>query len=407
MPRALRPWLLAWLLLTAASVALHAWLWPAGGIEPSGVPGPVRVVGNVVYTLNLPAWIALLWIHPPARFGGWVFAVPAFGVGWAAWLGLVFGVRTWRARVRPARGTTGPSMPERRRWMVEATTELAGAAVAVPVAYGTLVEPWTLRVTRYRLPVRDLPVELDGLRLALFADPHVGPRVPDEFITRAVSTTLDLKPDAILLLGDYIHAVTPMPRRAAELLAPLVASGIPMVGVRGNHDWRGGVDRAGPALRALGVRFIDNDRVFLDGSRRIHDEPPAGPALCLAGLGDLHEHEVDLAAALRGVPAVMPRLILAHQPATTWHPDLRPANTPGGPRIDAMVCGHTHGGQVNLPLVGSPAQWIGWMAGYTRGIDRRATFPVVVSSGIGLSLIPVRIGAPPEIVELTLVRDQA
>ncbi len=398
-------WLAVWLLLTAAASALHAALWLSGD-PTTGLAASAfwRLTGDVVYALNLPAWIAVLFAHPPARFGGVEFAIIAYGLGWLVWLSVILGARWLRRTSGRGRATKPVSNPARRRLLIDAGLG-AGAAVTLgPVAYGTLVEPWSLRITRHTLTIRDLPPGLRGLRVALFADPHVGPRVPDEFIRRAVQATLDLKPDLILLLGDYIHIAAPAARRSAELIAPLVSAGIPHAAVRGNHDWRGGRDFVSDALRAVGVRFIDNDRLFLDESRRLLDQPPPGdaPTLCLAGLGDLHEHVVDVAAALRDVPQTTPRLVLAHQPATAWHPDLARAGTPDGPRIDAMVCGHTHGGQVNLPVLGSPAKWLGWLNGYTSGVDRRRPFPVVVSSGIGLSLIPVRLNAPPEIVELTL-----
>lgn len=414
-PRRWLVYLLLWLALTSLATFLHWAQWNAPNHTPPSAAWaqaePLRITGNVVYTLNLPAWVVALWTYPPARYGPAIFAFIAYGLGWACWLGLIAGVlrlRRWLARPRnavtaDAQGDA-PANLSRRALFVNTALGAGAVAVTAPVAYGTLIEPWSLRVTKYTLPIRELPSGLCGLRLAVFADPHVGPRVPDEFIARAVRATLDLKPDVILMLGDYVHAVAPQAQKAASLLAPLVAGAVPVLAVRGNHDWRKGVDLAGSALHAIGVRLVDNERVFLDESHAVHDEPPADgrPVLCIAGLGDLHEHVVDVHRAMRAVPPTCPRIFIAHQPSTALHKDLRAANQPGGPRVDLMISGHTHGGQIVLPLLGTPAHWIGWMDGYTRGVDTRLSFPVVVSSGIGLSLIPVRIGAPPEILEITL-----
>lgn len=427
-----RRWIVAWTLLTAVAVALHwaAWMAP-NGTPPVEVPlissGPARVLGNLIYTFAAPVWQPMIFIVPGARYGGLIYPVVAYGLAIGVWMLIVIGVLVWRRRMlsmssgasarrlggaavreaatqlsasEPACGGTLVPNSSRRALLVNGTVGAAALMAAGPIAYGALIEPWSLRVTRYTIPIRGLPNSLHGVRLALFADPHCGPRVPESFIERAVQTTLDLKPDVICLLGDYIHAVTPQVERAVQLLAPLVRAGVPVVGVLGNHDWRGAGDECSKALSAMGVTMIDNDRVFLDASRRMRTESSGGDELCIAGIGDLHEHVVDVARALRGVPADVPRLVLAHQPATAEHPTIASASRP---RIDLMVSGHTHGGQVVLPLVGAPAKWMGFGGGYVYGLDERNRFPVLISAGIGLSLIPVRLGAAPEIVELTLV----
>jgi predicted MPP superfamily phosphohydrolase len=162
------------------------------------------------------------------------------------------------------------------------------------------------------------------------------------------------------------------------------------------------------ALRAVGVRMIDNNRVFLDVmSRSLTSAPRSAPddALCFVGLGDLLTGDVDPASAFAGIDEGTPRVLLAHVPDTL---ELDSVRAPGGPRIDLALCGHTHGGQIRMPLIGAPGVPSEYGQRYAGGlIDASVTgtrCPVVVSRGIGVSIVPVRIGVPPEVVVVELVR---
>src|SRR5262249_41113746 len=139
---------------------------------------------------------------------------------------------------------------------------LAGAAGMGGV--GTIATPWSLRLRRRRFAIRGLPPVLEGLRVVHIADTHLGPRIPGPFIESAVGLALSLKPDLVGVGGDYIHLNSTLIGRAAALFRPLCEA-LPgrVVGVLGNHDhWCDGEGMAA-AMRAIGVRMIDNDRVFL------------------------------------------------------------------------------------------------------------------------------------------------
>jgi uncharacterized protein len=164
------------------------------------------------------------------------------------------------------------------------------------------------------------------------------------------------------------------------------------------------------ALSAIGVTMLDNRRVFLSSrTRRISREPHTlvpGESLCFAGLGDLEQGTVDFASALGGLPARLPRVVLAHQPDTAEHPALLAGEAGDGTpyRIDLMLCGHTHGGQVALPFTGPLIVPSRFGDKYARGLVQASACPVLVSAGIGLSLVPVRFGVPPEVVLVRLER---
>jgi hypothetical protein len=285
--------------------------------------------------------------------------------------------------------------------LVSGVAALGGAG-----AGAAMWTPWSLTTRRYRVPIADLPRGLDGLRIVQLTDTHLGPRVPASFIEEAVGLARSLHPDVVVLTGDYVHNGRRHIERAAELFRPLVESRngcMGVVAVLGNHDHYADAAAMAAALRARGIRVIDNRRLFVDGGRRLRDEDGGEDGLCLAGLGDLYEDAIDVESALGGVPAKLPRIVLAHNPDTAELSALASNGLPG-PRIDLMISGHTHGGQVSLPLIGPPITMSRFGQKYAHGLVRGPACPVLVSAGVGMSLLPVRIGVPPEVVEITLER---
>ena len=297
----------------------------------------------------------------------------------------------------------------RRRLLIDSSLSIAALGATASLARGTLFTPWHCELTRHRLPIRDLPPGLHGLRLVYISDTHLGPRVDASYIRSVLDRAIALNPDVFLLGGDYIHNGPRQIDPAAALFRPLVATGRPVVGVLGNHDWYADGFASTRALRAVGITMIDNARAFLDADTHRLTTPdphrPAAPSrgLCLAGIGDLWQDRIDPAAALADVPADMPRLLLSHNPDAAEDPRVLGTAPGAAPhRIDLMLSGHTHGGQVKFPFLPPlivPSQF---RFKYARGLIQGPAFPVLVSAGVGVSLIPVRIGVPPEILELTL-----
>lgn len=412
-------WPAAWCVFTTTGTLLHI---AADGPRPliAGVPF-VQTLANTAAIVVTPGW-ALLWKlrhrWPQSMLWGALFAN---AVGWAMILiGLWAAWRVLRWLVSaPGAPAAVVGLPDssRRRFLVQGPAAMVGLVGAGSLVDGACVEPWDLRLRRYSVRIRDLPAGIDGLRIVQLADTHLGPRVPASYISSAVQRAIDLKPDLFALTGDYIHTGARFVAPAAELFVPLARSGVPIVGVLGNHDWYGDGEAMSRTLSELGVHMIDNRRVWLDESRRIVVDPPRGPALCIAGVGDLITDWVDVAAALDGLPSDMPRLLLSHEPDVAEIVGNR-VNVPRyGPmfkgvvqsrepnsRLDLMLCGHTHGGQVVLPIVGS--LWTPSLFGarYLGGLVQGPGFPVIISRGVGMSIIPIRLGCPPELVEITLTR---
>ena len=263
----------------------------------------------------------------------------------------------------------------------------AAAAAATAVAgYAVWVEPRRLVTTRRRLELPRWPRTLDGLRLGLLSDLHAGaPHAGPKAIARAVERLNDEAPDAILLLGDYIDAhplwggrISPaaIARELAALRAPLGT-----YAVLGNHDWKQVGEEMWRALEDAGIEVLEN-RVMKAGD--IH----------VAGLADLRSRRPDLPGALTGVPAGAPVVLLAHDPDVFPYVPARVALT---------LSGHTHGGQVAIPVLRRLAIPSHYGERYARGHVIEGGRHLYITSGLGTSGLPVRLLAPPEVVVLELV----
>lgn len=265
---------------------------------------------------------------------------------------------------------------------------VVAAALALAVR-GFIWEPSQLVEREHTLALPAWPAECDGLRLDVVADTHTGsPRNGLDKLDRLVQRLIDSDADAVLMAGDYVilsvFLGSYIPAETiAEHLKPLTARK-PVYAVLGNHDWWKDGPKVSAAFSAAGVRMIDNQAevVQLRGCR-----------LWIAGIGDLLEGDPDVAGTFAMIDDDAPVVALTHEP------DLFP-QIPA--RTALTVAGHTHGGQIDLwPLRQDPSgfvrgsRWLKWHI----VDDGRHLF---VSPGIGTSILPMRLGVPPEISRLTL-----
>jgi uncharacterized protein len=224
----------------------------------------------------------------------------------------------------------------------------------------------------------------DGLRIAQLSDLHVGRQTPDDLVRAAVAEANALGPDLVVLTGDYVC----MDRRdvglARELLAGLAA---PTYAVLGNHDvW---TDPRGvtSALRSLGYQVLENAWTAVRAR---------GAPLHLVGVGDRITGHEDVGRALSGLPPDAAPLVLAHAPRTADR--LRALDR-------QLVClsGHTHGGQISVPLL-TPLLLAGMAREpYVRGRYRLGGVQLYVNRGVGNSgVVPMRVNSPPEVTLVTL-----
>lgn len=302
----------------------------------------------------------------------------------------------FRARQRASQ-RAGSDAPGRRAFLRRAAGWGVAGGGALLGGYSVLVEPSWLRVVRLRLPLAGLPESLSGLKVAHLTDLHLGRYVSAGHLRQMVQMTNRERPDLVLLTGDYVHGSPGFIRPVFQILARL-ESRLGSAGVLGNHDhW----EDAGESLRQMrtaGIHVLDNRRLWIgEGGLTTVAAPSSG--LCVAGVGDLWEDKQDL-DVLGDAPAEMPRLLLSHNPDFAEGHSARAKKH----RVDLMLAGHTHGGQVRLPGTRSIITPSRYGSKYARGMVQGPAFPVFVSTGVGMTILPVRMLVRPEIVIFTLVR---
>ncbi len=260
----------------------------------------------------------------------------------------------------------------------------AGAAGIIPAA-SAAVEPAEPSAERLTFEVPDLDPAHDGLRVAQLSDLHVGPRTPAATVRAAIEQANAFAPDLVVLTGDYLSHSRSELQAMRDQLGGLVA---PTVAVLGNHDvW---VDPVGAtaALRDHGYEVLENGWT----SVRLRGAP-----LRIVGVGDRHTHREDVSRATRGLPPGAAPLVLAHGPRTA--DALRSLGRP-------LLClsGHTHGGQINVPILTPLLLAALVREPYVRGRYQLDRVQLYVNRGVGMSGIRVRINAPPEVTLATLRR---
>ena len=258
------------------------------------------------------------------------------------------------------------------------------------LVWGFLIEPSRLVVHATTLALPAWPHALDGFKIALLADIHAGaPFIREEKLAEIVAETNRTSPDLILLAGDFVVGNEPLsnpiaPEAIAKALSGLHAR-LGVYAVLGNHDeWEGGA-QVHAALEAEGIHVLDNEVT------EIHDHT-SSTSIWIAGLADLMTRDQKIAATVAKAGDLV--IALTHEPDSFLEMPSRVALT---------LTGHTHGGQVALPLVGALIVPSRRGARYAAGHIVEGGKHLFVTTGIGTSILPVRFGVTPEIALLTLV----
>lgn len=264
----------------------------------------------------------------------------------------------------------------------EPTTLRAIKSALGQMARVALTEPFMLAIERQEIYLRRLPKSLDGLRVVHLSDFHYGPLTNSKHLERAVKAANDLRPDLIALTGDYISHDRSYAAPCAELVGRLRARhGV--YAVLGNHDHWTDAALIADLFRAEGIRVLVNEGMRVD---------LRGESFWLAGVDDKMVGLEDLPLALAGSRDDELKLVLAHNPII-----LRRA---ARARVDLVLSGHTHGGQVTLrsekSRSGRPRRRM------LRGLGRRAETQIYVTRGLGTVVVPIRYGCPPEVSSLEL-----
>ncbi|WP_232336881.1 metallophosphoesterase [Planococcus lenghuensis] len=288
-------------------------------------------------------------------------------------------------------------------------------ALVLLIVYG-LIEPQLLDVEEEEAGIPNLPEEWEGQEIAVLADFQIGMWLDNKStVEEAITEIVERDPSAVLLLGDYIYKPEDQSEQevaqAIEVLQPLGEAEIPVYAVLGNHDYglkkKDGnpapeaAERMRNALEALEIQILHNEAVTLDAEGAVLPEGESG--LFIAGIGSRWADADEPAEALANIPAEAPRVFMMHNPNSF---EEFPADA-----APLAVAGHTHGGQISIP--GLPEwSWValtseepvhvdGWIDGYGAPGNR-----LYVNRGIGMSAVPIRINAKPELTIFTLTASE-
>jgi len=255
-------------------------------------------------------------------------------------------------------------------------------------------------VTQAERVITDLGIEFDGYTIVALADfHHRHPWTDVRWLRHAIDATNSVSPDLVVLLGDYGSSFKQAPTISRRWYGEALTAMSPefrrlsgsdgVVAVLGNHDHYADARMVGAWLRDLGIDLLVNEPRCVMRSRSV---------LRIAGMDDAKEGSVSprIGCKLESQP---PTIVLSHNPDGIRQVDARL-------RIDAMLAGHTHGGQIVLPWLGAPVTMSRTCGRRTaHGWIENPRAPLFVTRGLGEQLpVPIRVACPPEILVVRLRR---
>ncbi|MFN8494284.1 MAG: metallophosphoesterase [Caldilineaceae bacterium] len=270
------------------------------------------------------------------------------------------------------------------KWLAGLTLGAASTAT-----YSRVLEPRWVDVEQIPLAIPGLPAQLVGKRIAQLSDIHLSQYLSPDRLLSAIDTVNALTPDWLFITGDYVgdDAAT-----AEGLIEPLRRLQMPTFVSFGNHDYWSDIYVVREKLAATPVKMLRNEATQItDG-------------LWFAGVDDLWSGRPDLKAAMRAVPPNVTTLLLAHEP--DFFDQVLRADAP----IAVQFSGHSHGGQVRLPLLEAGADGLHSYAPilprygkrYPIGLRKIGTRQVYTNRGLGVWPVPFRLNCRPEISLFTL-----
>ncbi len=282
----------------------------------------------------------------------------------------------------------------RRTFLRNSLAALSGAALPL-AGYAEFIEPHHLTVERLEFRITNLPEAFDGFRIVQLSDFHFGDFIGEKEVRAAVDLANSLKPDLVALTGDFItcpgptaatHVTNAVYANAAICARTLSALDAPLgaVACLGNHD----VETNGPyiaeVLSDFHIKVLRNSSYVIERERE---------RLWIAGVDDGVFGDPDFAKCVRTIPAKEPTILLAHEP------DLADEAAKHG--FAVQLSGHSHGGQIRLPVVG--AMYLPTLGKrYPFGYYRIGNMQLYTNRGVGMIVLPYRFNAPPEVTLITL-----
>jgi predicted MPP superfamily phosphohydrolase len=249
-----------------------------------------------------------------------------------------------------------------------------------------MIEPYNYRISQTDVYINELPEHFENYRITQLTDIHHSRILGIEEVRRVVQLAQQTKPDIFVLTGDYSTSYRRYIEPCAEALGSLSApDGV--WAVLGNHDHYTDAELTTRALERRGIVVMNNKNTSL---RRGSD------MLQLSGIDDFTWNATDWTKAFVGLDKRIPTILLSHQPSVLEFEQTQ--------NVSLILSGHTHGGQINLPWLGTPAKFATKDLRFAQGLFRHNDVQLYVSSGTGVIGLPIRFGVRPEIAVLRLKR---
>lgn len=266
----------------------------------------------------------------------------------------------------------------RRQFLIGSAA--TAAVVAAPTTwYAAMFEPQDIELVRRTHFIHGLSSNFEGFTLVQVSDLHIT-RTADVHV-KMIQLVQDLKPNALIVTGDFVDV-----QSAVGEAVDLVSNVRPSHGiwaVPGNWDHT-----------ANAVDDLQSQLAVAGGNLLINNSAPLDKGLWLAGVDDPASDHDDLDKTVEDIPSDVSRILLAHSPDIV--------RSLSRHRFDLVMCGHTHGGQVNLRFLNGAWLKDGPTSVYIQGMYSVQGSPIYVNRGIGTTTLPIRIACRPEVTQWTL-----
>ncbi|WP_433827807.1 metallophosphoesterase [Actinoplanes sp. CA-015351] len=371
-------------LVVISIVAIHWYLWKRLVQDTTHQGLPRRIGTAIVIALGISMPMTLFgvrdgyfpWLYWPGYI--WV-AVMFYLLVTLSILEIPRWIRRRKTLTRTPQTTPEKPNEDRRLLLARGTAIFAGLTAASITGYGVKTAAGPPRINRFHMPMTKLPRRMDGIRLAVVSDIHIGPTTGAEHARRVTQVINSVNADIVCVVGDLVDGTV---AQIGPFVAPLagIQSKKGTYFVTGNHEYYTDYTEWIDEVAEFGMRPLRNERVELDG-------------LDLAGVNDLdgemYGDPADFALALGNRDMTRPVVLMAHQPVAAEKA------APYG--VDLQVSGHTHGGQmVPFNLLVRLSQPVVSGFGNVDGV------PIFVTNGAGSWGPPVRVGAPPQVTVIEL-----
>jgi len=273
-----------------------------------------------------------------------------------------------------------------RRQFLRGALSVPLVGLSAASAYATLIEPYNYLISETDVYINDLPERFENYRITQLTDLHHSRILGIDEVRRVVQLAQQTKPDMFVLTGDYSTSYRRYIEPCTEALGILSApEGV--WAVLGNHDHYTDAELTIRALKRQHITVLDNQNTSL---RRGSD------SIQLSGIDDWTWNAADWTKAFAGLNNAVPTVLLSHQPNVLEFEQTR--------NVSLILSGHTHGGQIKLPWLGTPAKFATKDLRFAQGLFRHNDVQLYVSTGTGVIGLPIRFGVRPEIAVLRLKR---